>query len=114
MTESSFKVNIPATCMKVVSHLQNSLYPHLAQDEKPQDKIAQLNSALTKLRSSASESRAQRDQKVYDLWTLSELMSDPYCCNDFMSHNALPIIVTFLAEDNSAGKTPAICVDISL
>ena len=88
--------------------LQSSLYPHLAQDEKPQDKIAQLNSSVTKLRSSASGTRAQRDQQIYDLWTLSELMSDPYCCNEFMSHNVLPIVVAFLVEDNSSGMTSMI------
>ncbi len=84
--------------------MQDSMYPHLNKEEKPQDKIAQLNSALTKLRASALETRAQRDQRIYDLWTLSELMNDPYCCDDFMSHQALPIVVIFLAEDNSSGK----------
>lgn len=85
--------------------VQNSMYPHLSKDERPQDKIAQLNSALTKLRSSASESKRQRDERIYELWTLGELMSDPYCCDEFMSHNALSIVAIFLREDNSSGKT---------
>ena len=84
--------------------LQGSLYPHLAQDDRPRDKLMQVTSALAKLESPSMGAKAYRDQRIYELWTLSELMTDPYCCDEFMRQSALPAIVKFLAEDNSSGK----------
>lgn len=80
-----------------------SMYPDLAQDDRPQDKIEQVSSAVKKLQSPSLDAKAYRDQRIYELWTLSELMSDPYCCDEFVNRNALVVVVRFLTEDNSSG-----------
>ena len=81
------------------------MYPHLAKDDRPQDKIEQVVSALQKLQSPSMDAKAYREQRIYELWTLSELMSDPYCCDEFINRNSLFVITRFLTEDNSSGET---------
>ncbi len=80
------------------------MYPELAKDDRPQDKIAQVLAAIQKLQSGPLDDRVFREQRIYELWTLSELMTDPYCCDEFINHSLLPLVARFLAEDNSAGQ----------
>ena len=47
--------------------------------------------------------RAYREQCRYELWTLSELMLDPYCCTEMLSHGGLQPVLKFLSSDNAAG-----------
>lgn len=79
------------------------MYPHLAKNDGPMDSLDQIDAALAKLQSESSHARAYRDQSIYDLWTLSELMTDPDCCQTLMRKAALPALAKFLALDNSAG-----------
>ena len=64
----------------------------------------QVLAAIKKLRSGSLEDRVFREQRIYDLWTLSELMNDYHCQDEFVSHSLLPLIAQFLREDNSAGR----------
>ena len=62
-----------------------------------------LQSALVKFRGPSLGMRAYREQCRYELWTLSELMLDPYCCTEMLSQGGLPPVLKFLSADNAAG-----------
>lgn len=83
------------------------MYPELAKDNRPQDKIAQVLAAIKRLESGSMDDRVFRGQCSYELWTLSELMNDAHCCDAFTSHVPLPLamVARFLAEENSSGQS---------
>lgn len=77
----------------------------VSEFDKPSTNI-QVVAAARKLRSGSLEDRVFREQRIYELWTLSELMSDPHCRDELINHSLLPLIARFLAEDNVAGWPP--------
>ena len=62
-----------------------------------------LQSALVKFRGPSMGMRGYREQCRYELWTLSELMLDPYCCAEMLSHGGVQPVLKFLSADNAAG-----------
>lgn len=46
---------------------------------------------------------ANREQQIYDLWTLSELVADESCSIELLHQDGLLPVLSFLPEGNSTG-----------
>lgn len=82
------------------------MYPNLADDGQPQDKITQVRAALAKLKGGQGSQAAQRERMVYELWTLSELAADPDCREEFLRLEGVSVVLAYLSEGNSLGESP--------
>lgn len=79
------------------------MYPNLSPTGVPEDKKAQIQAALANLRTT-SQGLTSREERIYDLWTLSELMLDHSCCSELVDQGGMPFVLGFLSRNDSTGK----------
>lgn len=85
--------------------MQGHMYPQLDRNERPNDRQAQVLNALAALKSASVEIRGFRNQKEYELWTISKLVPENDCLEEFMAGGGPQIILRYLDADNSPGNS---------